>query len=77
MLLIVATVPLLLSMLTQALGSAVFGIILTSSLSHGLTDTLGPVRAKVPPAMRSQFDRQFDLERLRNGRVAQESPGEG
>ncbi|UQA54642.1 MDR family MFS transporter [Polyangium aurulentum] len=63
--------------LGQAMGSAVFGIILTSTLAHALVDTLGPVRAEAPAAMHAQFDRWFDPERLRSGGVVQESPGEG
>jgi len=62
--------------LGQALGSAVFGIILTTSLSQTLTDTLGPVRAEVPVAMRARFDGWFDVERLQHGGVAEERPGE-
>ncbi|WP_395825449.1 MDR family MFS transporter [Archangium minus] len=63
--------------LGQALGSAIFGIILTSSLANALTDTLGPVRAEVPVAMHAQFDRWFDTERLQKGGVSEESPGAG
>jgi hypothetical protein len=63
--------------LGQAVGSAVFGMILTSTLAHALTDTLGPVRREAPVIMHAQFDRWFDPERLRNGGVVQESPGEG
>lgn len=62
--------------LGQAVGSAVFGIILTTSLAHALTETLEPVRAEVPVTMRAQFDRWFDPARLRSGGVVQESPGE-
>jgi hypothetical protein len=65
--------------LGQAVGSAVFGVILTSTLAHALADTLGPVRAEVPAAMRARFDGWFDAERLQNGGVAaaQENPGQG
>ncbi len=63
--------------LGQALGSAVFGIILTTTLAHALTDTLAPVRAEVPVAMRARFDGWFDVTRLQNGGVAEERPGEG
>jgi len=63
--------------LGQALGSAIFGIILTVSLSHALADNLGPVRAEVPAAMRARFDGWFDVERLQHGGMAEESPGQG
>ncbi|XYH94799.1 MDR family MFS transporter [Sorangium sp. So ce1128] len=63
--------------LGQAMGSAVFGLILTSTLAHALTDTLGPVREEVPQVMRARFDRWFDPERVRNAGAAQERPGDG
>jgi len=62
--------------LGQAMGSAVFGIILTSTLMTSLADTLGPVRAEAPAAMRADFDRWFDPARLKNGAVPEEGAAE-
>lgn len=62
--------------LGQAMGSAVFGLILTSALSHALADNLRPVRAEVPISAEAQFDRWFNPARLQQGRVAEEHPGE-
>ncbi|QRO02146.1 MFS transporter [Archangium violaceum] len=58
--------------LGQAMGSAVFGIILTSALAHALTTELEPVRAEVPVAMRERFDHRFDPARLQKGGMVQE-----
>jgi EmrB/QacA subfamily drug resistance transporter len=60
--------------LGQVVGSTVFGIIMTTTLAHSLSETLGPVRAEVPAAVRAQFDELFNAERLRKGGVAEEGP---
>ncbi|WP_257450158.1 MDR family MFS transporter [Archangium lipolyticum] len=62
--------------LGQAMGSAVFGIILTSALAHALTNELEPVRTEVPVAMRERFDHWFDPVRLQKGGMVREGPGE-
>ncbi len=63
--------------LGQALGTAVFGLILTASLTHGLTDSLRPVREQVPVAMRERFDSWFDAERIRKGGGTREGMAQG
>ncbi|TKC94135.1 MDR family MFS transporter [Polyangium fumosum] len=62
--------------LGQVVGSAIFGIVLATTLAHGLVDTLGPVRAEVPAAVRPPFDAVFDVDRLRKGGVVEEGAGE-
>jgi EmrB/QacA subfamily drug resistance transporter len=49
--------------LGQVVGSAVFGIILTTTLNTALIANLAPITAKLPPAQAAQFD----VSKLRNG----------
>ncbi|WNG24885.1 MFS transporter [Cystobacter fuscus] len=63
--------------LGQAMGSAVFGLILTASVTHSLTDSLRPVREQVPVALRERFDAWFDTERIRKGGGTQEDSAQG
>ncbi|MDI1482691.1 MDR family MFS transporter [Polyangium sp. y55x31] len=62
--------------LGQVVGSAIFGIVLATTLAYGLTERLGPVRAEVPAAVRPQFDAVFDANRLRKGGAFEEGTGE-
>lgn len=55
--------------LGQALGAAVFGALLTATLTTSIEANLAPVKAQLPPAVAAQFD----ATRLRNGA----SGGEG
>jgi MFS family permease len=49
--------------LGQVVGSAVFGVILTSTLTTALNTNLAPITAKLPPEQAAQFD----VSQLRNG----------
>lgn len=55
--------------LGQALGAAIFGVLLTVTLTNSIEANLAPVKAKLPPAVAAQFD----ATKLRNGA----SVGEG
>nr|MBA3471327.1 MFS transporter [Herpetosiphonaceae bacterium] len=58
--------------LGQVVGSAVFGVILTGTLTTALTANLAPITAKLPPAQAALFD----VSKLRNGSGGGEGAGE-
>jgi hypothetical protein len=58
--------------LGQMLGTAIFGAILTSTLTGALVDNLAPITAKLPP----EFARQLDPSKLRNGSGGEGTGGE-
>lgn len=59
--------------LGQVIGSAVFGVILTSSLTTALETNLAPIKGHMTPAVAAQFD----TEALRNGAGAGEGAAGG
>ncbi|MET0403688.1 MAG: MDR family MFS transporter [Cystobacter sp.] len=63
--------------LGQAVGTALFGIVLSSALADSLTTTLAPVREAAPVAMHERFDRWFDQEHIQKGGGAKEESTNG
>ncbi len=57
--------------LGQVLGAAIFGAILTTTLTHAIETNLAPIKAKLPAEMAAQFD----TSKLKNGSTPSESAG--
>jgi len=58
--------------LGQVLGAAIFGAILTTTLTHAIEANLAPIKAKLPAEMAAQFD----TSKLKNGTSAEGAGGE-
>jgi len=57
--------------LGQVLGAAIFGAILTTTLTHAIETNLAPIKAKLPAEMAAQFD----TSKLKNGSTSAEAAG--
>jgi hypothetical protein len=57
--------------LGQVLGAAIFGVILTTTLTQAIDRNLAPVRAKLP----AELAAQFDTGKLKNGAGTEGAPG--
>jgi Major Facilitator Superfamily len=55
--------------LGQVLGAAIFGAILTTTLTHAIEANLAPIKAKLPAEMAAQFD----TSKLKNGSTSAEA----